>query len=269
MTDSVRLGDTGPVVKRLQKALVEKGHKLLIDGDFGKGTQKALVAFQKSIGLLADGVAGKRTRRSLGLLKGIGVQPYHLTDNDVRTVARMLKAPIAAIRAVSEVESSGGGFIKESLPKILFERHWMCRMLKKNKLTKVRTEMQLKHPMLCSTKTGGYRGGLHEWTRFEKASTFHADSAICSTSWGRYQLMGFHYKDLGFKSAEAFKTAMTISEGEHIKAFAKFIRNDARLHQALKDQDWKTFARIYNGKGYAKNKYDTKLAEAYERYSSM
>jgi hypothetical protein len=35
------------------------------------------------------------------------------------------------------------------------------------------------------------------------------------------------------------------------------------MHQALKSHDWSTFARLYNGAGYAANHYDVKIAQAY------
>jgi len=37
-----------------------------IDGYYGPGTQQAVVRFQRRRGLIADGIAGRRTRRSLG-----------------------------------------------------------------------------------------------------------------------------------------------------------------------------------------------------------
>jgi hypothetical protein len=39
------------------------------------------------------------------------------------------------------------------------------------------------------------------------------------------------------------------------------------LLAALQSHDWAAFAKGYNGPGYAKNAYDVKLAEAYERFS--
>jgi peptidoglycan L-alanyl-D-glutamate endopeptidase CwlK len=53
-------------IKALQKALLDKGFNPgRIDGDFGLGTQSAVMAFQRSEGLLADGVAGPRTLAAL------------------------------------------------------------------------------------------------------------------------------------------------------------------------------------------------------------
>lgn len=63
---SLRLGMRGADVKALQQALEREGFNPgAIDGIFGNGTQAALLAFQRSAGLLADGVAGPRTQAAL------------------------------------------------------------------------------------------------------------------------------------------------------------------------------------------------------------
>lgn len=62
-------GSSGPEVGKLQEKLKELGFNPgLIDGDFGPATKAAVVAFQKSGGLLADGIAGPRTLGALGLV---------------------------------------------------------------------------------------------------------------------------------------------------------------------------------------------------------
>jgi peptidoglycan L-alanyl-D-glutamate endopeptidase CwlK len=64
----LRVSDTGRAVKALQAALKERGFDPgLVDGEFGAGTQAAVLAFQRSEGLLADGIAGPRTQAALGL----------------------------------------------------------------------------------------------------------------------------------------------------------------------------------------------------------
>lgn len=56
-------------IKKLQKALKDNGFSPgKVDGDFGPATEAALIAFQKSENLLADGVAGQKTLGALGLL---------------------------------------------------------------------------------------------------------------------------------------------------------------------------------------------------------
>ena len=58
---------------------------------------------------------------------------------------------------------------------------------------------------------------------------------------------------------------MNKSEGEHIKAFGRFIVAN-NLSKYLKSLDWANFARRYNGPGYKENKYDEKLERAYNKY---
>ena len=49
----------------LQKALVNRGYKISVDGIFGPGTKAAVVSYQKSRGLTADGLAGKDTHKKI------------------------------------------------------------------------------------------------------------------------------------------------------------------------------------------------------------
>lgn len=66
----LKMGSKGTNVKNLQRRLKELGFNPgLIDGDFGPGVQAAVLAFQKSKGLLADGTAGPRTLAALGLVE--------------------------------------------------------------------------------------------------------------------------------------------------------------------------------------------------------
>lgn len=60
-------GDRGPDVVALQKRLNALGASLQEDGVFGTGTRAAVVAFQGSHGLRADGVVGASARAALGL----------------------------------------------------------------------------------------------------------------------------------------------------------------------------------------------------------
>jgi len=60
-------------------------------------------------------------------------------------------------------------------------------------------------------------------------------------------------------------TAMESSEDEQLSAMFTFIRSQ-NLKTALKNRNWKVFARTYNGPKFAENGYHTKLAAAYQRY---
>lgn len=61
-------GDNGMAVRALQGALMQRGCRLPkygADGDFGQETKEAVMTFQRSAGLTADGVVGKNTYEAL------------------------------------------------------------------------------------------------------------------------------------------------------------------------------------------------------------
>lgn len=56
----------GPRVKELQRSLKRRGYNIgNTDGIFGRGTERALMRFQRDVGLTPDGVAGPSTLRLL------------------------------------------------------------------------------------------------------------------------------------------------------------------------------------------------------------
>ncbi len=101
----LRRGVTGPEVGALQRKLEECGFSPgKLDGQFGAGTEAAVIAFQKSQGLLADGVAGPRTLKALGL-----------AENDDLPSA----IPALTVQVVSEMcPAAPLGNIKTNLPPI-------------------------------------------------------------------------------------------------------------------------------------------------------
>ena len=65
---TLKSGMSGSDVAALQHALKGKGfYSGTVDGDFGSGTKRAVKAFQRSVGLKADGVVGSGTRDALGI----------------------------------------------------------------------------------------------------------------------------------------------------------------------------------------------------------
>lgn len=62
---TVRRGNSGNTVKFLQCYLNLYGNALSVDGQFGSGTQSAVIKFQRDNGLTADGIVGINTWRTL------------------------------------------------------------------------------------------------------------------------------------------------------------------------------------------------------------
>jgi hypothetical protein len=65
-TTTLKLGDHGPQVRALQRALASPGYSTGgIDGHYGAATMRALASFQRAKGLSADGILGPATLAAL------------------------------------------------------------------------------------------------------------------------------------------------------------------------------------------------------------
>lgn len=160
-----------------------------------------------------------------------------LTLADYQRAALALNCEEAAIMAVAEVESSGNGFYTDGSLKKLFEPSWFKRL---------------------STKTA---------TNYSAAYQLDPANAMKSASWGKFQIMGFHYEDLGFKSVKAMVDYFAQSEVHQLNGFIAFIRL-RNLEDELRTHNWPGFAYRYNGENYAKSGYHTKMAAAYAKYNA-
>ena len=89
-----KLGSRGEEVRRIQKKLKELGfYKGSVDGIYGSATQKAVKAFQKNCGITADGIAGPKTLKFLGL--GSSSQSSSAgaySQSDINLLAKLIAA---------------------------------------------------------------------------------------------------------------------------------------------------------------------------------
>jgi len=88
-----KLGSRGDEVRRVQKKLKELGYyKGTVDGIYGTATKKAVTAFQKNCGITADGIAGAKTLKFLGLGSSSSSTSSSYTNSDVRLLAKLIAA---------------------------------------------------------------------------------------------------------------------------------------------------------------------------------
>jgi hypothetical protein len=177
---------------------------------------------------------------------------------DFTRAAAALGVPVAAIQAVTEVEARSNGFGPTGEPVILFERHVFSR--------RTGGRFDKTHPDVSNAAPGGYGSYSDQHRRLQRASGLDRDAALESASWGLFQIMGYNHAAAGHETLQGFINAMYDSESEQLDSFVAFIKSNPRILAALKARDWATFARLYNGPAYKKNKYDTKLAAAYARH---
>lgn len=267
---TIRHGDRSQAVRDLQRRLNAQGAKLVADGAFGDATETAVRAYQAKAGLVSDGIAGPKTLAGLqGLDTGKLLKHADLVQGSAR-----LGVPVAAIYALNEVESQGLGFLDNGKPVILYERHVMYDRLQLTRspaddqqhLLQRALLLAKQAPALVNPKAGGYIGGTAEHQRLAQARQLDDMAALESTSWGGFQVMGYHWQRLGYASIHDFVAAMNRSEADHLEAFIRYIETDANLLKALKAQKWATVAKLYNGPDYQRNLYDVKLERAFDRH---
>ena len=89
-----------------------------------------------------------------------------------------------------------------------------------------------------------------------------------ATFWGMFQIGGFNYKLCGCETVDEFIEKMSHSEYMQLQLFAAFISN-TNIVRYLREKNWAKFARKYNGPGYAKRGYHTRMAKAYNKFKNQ
>ncbi|MFC3169200.1 N-acetylmuramidase domain-containing protein [Paracoccus fontiphilus] len=186
-----------------------------------------------------------------------------LTDIDVARVGRLIGVGEDEVRAVIEVETAGGGFDKLGRPKMLFEPHVFHRELGTGTKRDLAINQGLAYP-----KWGAKPYPGDSYPRLALAMKIDATAALRSCSWGLGQIMGFNHKAAGYASPGDLVAAFCDDEAAGLEAMIRFIESEG-LDDELRRHEWSAFARGYNGAGYAKHGYHTKLAAAFKRWQAI
>lgn len=204
--------------------------------------------------ITADGVAGPQTRAAIAQVF-TSRQPPTVSAAEIAGFARRINITDKQMRAIASVESGGAAFDRFGRPKILFERHVFHRQTQGRHSTQA-----------CSNpKAGGYNED--SWGKLAAAACLNPVAAFASCSWGKFQVMGFHANALRYGGGPlelAYSTVL--SEAGSYEMLCRFILVNALADEARQlstdPEDCRPFARAYNGSGYERNDYHTKLARA-------
>jgi len=245
---NLREGACGPEVSELQSRLKEHGFDPgKIDSKFGPGTEAAVIAFQKSEGLVADGIAGPQTMAKLGFAVAPSEPLEDITDRvTVPVVSKMCPgAPL--------------GNIKRFLPDVL-------RALGRFELgDKVMVLMAI---ATIRVETGGFDPISEGKSRFNTSPNGHPfdlyDNRKDLGNRGRPD--GNDFKGRGFVQLTGRANYQKFGEQLHLgdelvtnpgKAndpeiasdlLALFIKDkEARIREALSDGDLRTARKLVNG----------------------
>lgn len=263
---TLKLKDTGDDVRRLQELLKKHGLAVSVTGTFDTETFNAVSNFQDSYELKNDGIAGYRTWEALFFPNDN--QEETVSEEDFLRIANLLDIEPAVLKAVKEVETGTiGAFVAPHKPTILFEGHIFWSQLKQRGFAPGKYVEGNKDILYPAADRSQYKGGLAEYDRLARAEKINREAALCSTSWGMFQIMGFNYAACGLPDIYSFVEMMKQSETKQLLLSARFIHTYKEMETALRTKNWAKFAQLYNGPQYRQNRYDTKLSAAYQKYS--
>jgi N-acetylmuramidase/Putative peptidoglycan binding domain len=188
------------------------------------------------------------------------------TISEIQIVAREEGLEPAALLAIAEVESGGRAFAVvdgKKEPLIRFEGHYFDRRLEGNARDEARRK-GLASPNMGAVKNPASQAA--RWRLLEQAMEIDRTAALGSVSWGIGQVMGSHWKDLGYASADALAGEARSGVAGQVRLMVRFLTANG-LIETLKARDWAGFARRYNGPKYRVHRYDTRIAAAYARFA--
>lgn len=186
---------------------------------------------------------------------------------EIEAVARNLRVEPAALAAVAHIESGSRTHAivaGRREPLIRFEGHYFDRRLSGTLRQRAR-EQGLSSPNAGAIANPSSQAA--RWAMLARAEAIDRKAARESVSWGIGQVMGAHWAWLGYADVDALVAEARAGVRGQLRLMARYI-DKAGLAGALRAHDWPKFAQGYNGPGYRKNRYDTKLAQAYRKYRS-
>lgn len=240
-------GSSGPEVVTLQEKLKQAGFSPgNIDGAFGPGTEAALMAFQRSQGLLADGIAGPHTLQALGLVDELVALPSVIPNVTVAIVSKMFPA--------TPIDN-----IKQNLPAVLnaLEADGLGdKDMVLMALATIRAETAGFKPISegisrFNTSPGGHPFDLYDNRRdlgnqgVPDGASFKGRGFIQLTGRANYQTFS---KALGLGNQLIDEPELANRQDIAARLLAAFLKNkERRIREALLENDLKTARRLVNG----------------------
>jgi len=272
-------------IKALQRLLIflgystSSGGSFSIDGDFGRGTNRALAQFEFDQGITNAKVSRKTLtydcnwRSARSLIKSI---PDVLLN--INTLKKMLEV---AKESISTNNVNCGNFDEAifQLNALYNRTHLNCREIN-NKYGALaeKAVVDLKningrviHPVwilsIIRQETAGVVRPRFEQHWLSKLAKQQPNVALSelryqSMSFGLGQIMGFNFDRIGATSAKALYTAPLDLQ---VLSIARFLTRSSKVRPVVSNNnpsanDFKAVARYYNGSGFATHHYDESLA---------
>jgi hypothetical protein len=187
----------------------------------------------------------------------------------ITALADEIRVEPAVLLAVAEVESAGKPFMRDGVtPRFLFEAHKFWKHLGPGeKRDRAARDGLARRSWNKKVQYQSQRTEQGRMDTLARARAIDEEAANKSCSWGLGQVMGEHAVAMKYPSATEMVAMMRGNVAAQVEVMARFIRLSPKMLADMRAKRWAAFAKAYNGPGYKENAYDTKMAEAYERWS--
>lgn len=193
-------------------------------------------------------------------------------NRDVARIARMIGCGEDPVHAFMDVESAGDGFDRLGRPKMLRETHAFYTNLGKGP----KRDKAVRMGLATSEWVKNYP--KDSYADLAKMMAIDETAALESCSWGALQVMGANHRQAGYATVQDMVRAAMDDEENHILMGVNFLKAEGldddlraldRLKRPVTPADCVPIVRVYNGKGYAKNAYHVKFANALNKWRGI
>lgn len=168
---------------------------------------------------------------------------------DYLRAATALNVPFKHVMAVAAIEAAGENFWDidgQKLPPIRPEAHWFSKF--------TGGKYDKSHPHISQPSWNpavAAKTRREAWIQYREMEALDPKAAAMSTSWGPFQIMGFHWESMEYPNVEAFVDAMDGPDDDgQMDTFVKFVEDRPPLLDALRHGKWRVWENGYNGGGY-------------------
>lgn len=176
-----------------------------------------------------------------------------MSDTQLIEFANQNNIDLKLLKAIIAVEAGGDGFNSDGSLKIRFEVHLLIKDYPNlNRWFKIEAPVYLNHYYKFPSYSNLWRK-VHtgnQWDEFSAllvAAFQIQNKAFEYASFGKWQIMGFHFAKLGFTSALEMFTHMSQGDDNDTSVGLRFIKSDWNLISALQQRDLIRFIKGYNG----------------------
>jgi len=187
-----------------------------------------------------------------------------LDDIDLPILARTIGCGEDEVHALIDVESAGTGFHSDGRLRILFERHKFYKFLSGRQ----RDEAVRQGLAVAKWRQARKSYNMDQHELMERARKINDTAALCSASYGLFQIMGFNHASIGYNTVQDMVVAFAADEEKHLEGAIAYLKAN-KLDVALRNHDWRAVAEGWNGAGYEQNDFHNKLRRAYEKWSRI